>query len=107
MILFNTTFSVDADKLHDFRIFLDTLYLPGAKGCGLTNPLLGRPRFDVQPNLVTGQPAHTYALQMIAPDQEALDRFRRDALPELYKIIAAWGPAVSLFETELDLEPLE
>lgn len=106
MILFNTTFCVDANIIHDFKIFLEAMYVPGALNCGMTNPLLGRPRFDAQPNAITGQMSHSYALQMIAPSQEILDRFRGEALPELYEMISQWGNSLSLFETELDIEPI-
>ncbi len=67
-------------------------------------PLLTRVKADNGENVLTGHICQSYALQVRVPSARHLAEFRADVLPNLYYVIGeSWGPAVQLFETELEV----
>lgn len=104
MILINTTFAVDANIADDFVDFIRSTYIPLADESGFHSHLLTRMRAPEDINQLTNQPTKTFALQMRAPSQEAIEEFRRDILPQLYNYIGKnWGMSVAMFESTLDV----
>lgn len=104
MILVNTTFSVDENIADAFLDFLRDVYISIAEESEFHSFILSELRVPREPNAMTARKARTFALQMRAPSQKAVDRFREDELPVLYKEIGSrWGFAVSMFESTLDV----
>lgn len=103
MILFNITFSVDTCLRDEFLKYLRESYIPAALACGMCSPVLSRPRFEPQPNMLTGHDSESYALQMTAPGDDSLEELGDAALPALYNKVNHWGAAVTLFPTVLDV----
>ena len=104
MILFNTTFSVDANVADAFNRFISDVYVPLAEESKLYSILLTEMRAPAEKNLLSGQPTRTFALQMRAPSAKELEEFRSDVIPEIYGLIGKqWGPAVAMFESTLDV----
>lgn len=110
MILLNTTFSVDDNIYGEFIEFLRDIYISIAEESKMYGFIVSELRMPPETNTITGQPARTVALQMRAPSQEAVDRFKEDELPVLYHEIGSrWGMRVAMFETTLDIvfDPLK
>ena len=104
MILFNTTFAVDADKAEDFKTFIIDTYIPMAEMSGLYGILLTEMHGEAGTNSLTGQPVRTFALQMRAPTQDAMTEFHDHVLPNIYYVVGeSWGLGVSMFESRLDV----
>lgn len=104
MILFNTTFGVDADIAETFITFIKDVYLPLAEESHFYAFLLTELKASSENNALTGQKTRTFALQMRVPSVKDLDEFRSDVLPEVYGLIGKqWGPAVAMFESALDV----
>lgn len=103
MVLFNTTFSVDAGLADAFVEFVVNVYLPAAEVSDMYAPLLtelcGRNESGMN-----GQPTRTFALQLRAQSHKVIDEFKEDVLPELYHLIGSqWGMGVAMFESVLDV----
>ena len=93
MILLNTTFCVDDNIAGAFIDFIREVYMPLADSSDLHSALLTEVRVTPETNTLTGQLSRSFA-----------DDFRRDILPELYRLIGQqWGPAVGMFESVLDV----
>ena len=104
MILFNTTFAVDANHVDDFKSFIIDTYIPMADMSQLYGMLLTELHGDAGVNSLTGQKVRTFALQMRAPSQKAMDEFHDQVLPNIYHVIGeSWGMGVSMFESRLDV----
>lgn len=104
MILFNTTFSVDSNIADAFISFISEVYVPLAEESSLYAMLLTEMRAPSEENTLTRQPSRTFALQMRAPSDKAIEEFRNDVLPEIYSLIGKqWGPSVAMFESTLNV----
>ena len=104
MILFNTTFAVDANRAAEFIDFIRDTYIPMAAMSQLYDILLTEMHGEDSTNSLSGQPVRTFALQMSAPSQNVLDDFHTDVLPNLYHVIGeSWGMSVCMFESKLDV----
>lgn len=104
MILFNTTFAVDANRADDFKAFIIDTYIPMAEMSHLYGMLLTELHGQESVNSLTGQQVRTFALQMRAPSQQAMDDFHDQVLPNIYYVIGeSWGMGVSMFESRLDV----
>ncbi len=104
MILYNTTFSVDDNIVLPFVDFIRDVFIPLAQESGLHSGLLTELRVTPEKNSITGENTRTFALQLRAPSQDALDEFRSDVLPELYRLASAqWGMGLAFFESTLDV----
>ncbi len=104
MILFNTTFAVDADKADEFIDFVRDIYIPAADKSGLYGMLLTEMHGEASTNSLTGQHVRTFAMQMRAPSATIMTDFHDRVLPGIYSQIArAWGMGVSMFESQLDV----
>lgn len=104
MILLNTTFSVDSPIFDDFISFLKETYIPLALTCGMYSPLVCEVCVPSEKNTLTGKPTRSIALQMRCPDRKTADDFRKEILPNLCYVIGdSWGPAVAMFDTELNV----
>lgn len=104
MILCNTTFCVDDNIARDFCEFVRDVYIAIAEESAFHAFVLSELRVPTETNTLTGQPTHTLALQMKAGSQADVDKFKEGELPAIYKEMGRrWGPAVTMFETELDI----
>lgn len=103
MILFNITFAVDLQVREEFMEFIRRTYIPAALKCGMKSALMGRPRFEPQKNMITGNQSESFALQMIAPTEGVLAGLTDSVLPLLYDKVTHWGPSVTLFPTVMDI----
>ncbi len=104
MILFNTTFAVDANKADEFIYFVRDSYIPAAAESGLYGMLLTEMHGEASTNSLTGQHVRTFALQMRAPSATIMTGFHDKVLPGIYSQIArTWGMGVSMFESQLDV----
>lgn len=100
MILVNTTFSIESSAAASFTDFITETYIPTAEKAGMYGLLLCEVR-----ERENGDGTHrTFALQMRAPSQLALDRFSSGPLTKMYRFIGRkWGQRIALFETVLDV----
>ena len=98
MILFNTTFAVDADKADEFIDFVRDIYIPAADKSGLYGMLLTEMHGEASTNSLTGQHVRTFAIQMRAPSATIITDFHDRVLPGIYSQIG-----VSMFESQLDV----
>ncbi len=104
MILFNTTYCIDASAAETFMNFICDRYIPAAIEAGMRAPLLTEVRGAADTNALSGEPTRTFALQMRASSQELLDSFTSDILPRLYNEAGALlGNKIALFESVLDI----
>lgn len=106
MILFNTTFCVDANIAPDFIEYVREAYIPIAEASDLHSALLTEVRVPdgTDTRGINGQPTRSLALQMRAPSERILEEFRRDVLPNIYHSIGSqWGMGVAMFESTLDV----
>jgi len=100
MILVNTTFSIESSAVASFTDFITKTYIPAAEKAGMYDLLLCEVR-----ERENGNGTHrTFALQMRAPSQDALDGFSAGPLAKMYRFIGRkWGQRIALFETVLDV----
>lgn len=104
MILYNTTFAVDANRADDFIAFAREQYMPACHRAGHYDLLLTELAGERSVNSYTSQPVRTFALQMRVPTAEALAAFRSSLLPELYMALGReFGIAVNMFESQLNV----
>lgn len=104
MILINTTFCVDATIGNDFITFVRDTYIPLAQDSGLHSLLLTEMREREDDQQPEQAPTRTFALQMRAPSQDAINDFANDVLPRIYEYIGkTWGQRVIPFESMLDV----
>ncbi len=97
MILHNTTFAADQASAPRLVEFLREIYVPAATERGLQSPLIYRLRETENPQ------AHTYAVQMQAETQCAVDRFQQHLDNVLGpRLFADFGYSVALFTSLLD-----
>ncbi|MCM1067307.1 MAG: DUF4286 family protein [Muribaculaceae bacterium] len=104
MILLNTTFSVDDSIVLPFIDFIRDVYVSLAESSGMHSCLLSELRVPQERNALTDANTRTFALQMRAPSDAAVEEFRTDILPEIYRLMGSrWGMGVAMFESTLDV----
>lgn len=100
MILVNTTFSVERTAVSSFTDFITKTYIPAAEKSGMYGLLLSEMREREE----SDGSHRTFALQMRAPSQAALDAFASGPLTKFYRFISRkWGMKIAMFETVLDV----
>lgn len=98
MILFNTTFHLDATIEPEFLTWLRIEFIPAAISSGLNKPLLCRIVDNIEPGCAA------FALQFFADSMSEIDEWRAGRLCELIAaMLTRWKERALAFSTPMEV----